>query len=62
VNRSRKRIKGFDLNYNLMSKYELPIVPYIYDTLGPYIDARTMESIIQNIIKTIQIISMSRKK
>lgn len=26
-----------------MSKYELPPVPYNYDALEPYIDARTME-------------------
>lgn len=45
-----------------MRKYELPTVPYIYDTLRPYIDARTMESVKQNIIKTIQIISMSHEK
>ena len=26
-----------------MGKYELPPVPYNYDALEPYIDARTME-------------------
>ena len=26
-----------------MGKYELPAVPYNYDALEPYIDARTME-------------------
>ena len=26
-----------------MGKYELPPVPYSYDALEPYIDARTME-------------------
>ena len=26
-----------------MKKYELPPVPYNYDALEPYIDARTME-------------------
>ncbi|HEU4822005.1 MAG TPA: superoxide dismutase, partial [Nitrososphaeraceae archaeon] len=26
-----------------MKKYELPPVPYPYDALEPYIDARTME-------------------
>jgi superoxide dismutase, Fe-Mn family len=41
--RTRKRIKGFNINYNLMSKYELPPVPYSYDALEPHIDARTME-------------------
>jgi Fe-Mn family superoxide dismutase len=39
----RKRIKGFIINYNTMSKYELPSIPYSYDALEPHIDAKTME-------------------
>lgn len=38
-----KRIKAFTYKIDIMSKYELPPLPYSFDALEPYIDAKTME-------------------
>lgn len=38
-----KRIKAFNYKINIMSKYELPPLPYSFDALEPSIDAKTME-------------------
>lgn len=38
-----KRIKAFNYKIDIMSKYELPPLPYSFDALEPYIDAKTME-------------------
>jgi hypothetical protein len=51
----------FDKIYKSLNKYimafELPQLPYAYDALEPYIDARTMEiirSTITPILRTMQ--------
>ncbi|VFJ13035.1 Superoxide dismutase [Mn] [Candidatus Nitrosocosmicus franklandus] len=38
-----KRIKAFKDKNKLMTKYELPPLPYSFDALEPHIDAKTME-------------------
>ncbi|HSA75041.1 MAG TPA: superoxide dismutase [Candidatus Nitrosocosmicus sp.] len=38
-----KRIKAFNYKIDIMSKYELPPLPYSFDALEPSIDAKTME-------------------
>ena len=48
VTKAGKLTKNFDSIINInrsnkMSKFELPKLPYAYDALEPYIDARTME-------------------
>jgi hypothetical protein len=47
----------FDKIYKSLNKYimafELPQLPYAYDALEPYIDARTMEFIIRSTITPI---------
>lgn len=41
--KKKEKDKRFRIHNCLMSKYELPPLPYSYDALEPHIDAKTME-------------------
>jgi hypothetical protein len=56
----------FDKIYKSLNKYimafELPQLPYAYDALEPYIDARTMKFIIRSTITPILLTLMQQQQ